>query len=339
MIQQAIQKLVEGLHLTEEEATAAMTVIMDGEATPAQIGAFITALRIKGETVDEIAGFAKVMREKADRITPTASPIVDTCGTGGDGANTFNISTTAAFVVAGAGAAVAKHGNRSVSSKCGSADVLEALGVRIDLDPETVRECIEQVGIGFLFAPRFHASMKHAIGPRREVGIRSVFNVLGPLTNPACAQAQVVGVYDSALTHPIAHVLSRLGVREAYVVHGLERLDEISISGETQISHLKDGTVETFRIRPEDAGLKTAKPEAMSGGDAQENAAIVRSVLKGESGPRRDVVLLNASAALVVAGIASDLAHGVTIAAEAIDSGRAYEKLEALIDFTRSSAA
>lgn len=339
MIQEAIHKIVEGIHLSEEEAAAAMETIMDGEATPAQIGALITALRMKGETVDEITGFAKVMREKADRITPTATPIVDTCGTGGDGAQTFNISTTAAFVVAGAGAAVAKHGNRSVSSKCGSADVLEALGVRIDLEPLAVQECIEQVGIGFLFAPRFHASMRHAIGPRREVGIRSVFNVLGPLTNPACAQAQVVGVYDPALTHPLAHVLSRLGVQEAYVVHGLERLDEISISGETQISHLKDGSVTTFRIRPEDAGLRSAEPQAVVGGDAQENAAIVRSILKGESGPRRDVVLLNASAALVVAGLASDLAEGVAMAADSIDSGRALEKLEALIDFTRSSAA
>lgn len=339
MIQQAIHKIVEGHHLTEAEAGAAMEAIMSGQATPAQIGALITALRMKGETVDEIAGFARVMREKADRITPTAAPIVDTCGTGGDGAHTFNISTTAAFVVAAAGAAVAKHGNRSVSSKCGSADVLEALGVRIDLEPEAVRQCIEQVGIGFLFAPRFHASMRHAIGPRREVGIRSVFNLLGPLTNPASAHAQVVGVYDPALTHPLAHVLSRLGVREAYVVHGLERIDEISISGETQVSHLKDGTVTTFRIRPEDAGLQTADQRAMSGGDAQENAAIVRSILKGESGPRRDVVLLNASAALVVAGLASDLKEGVAMAADAIDSGRAHEKLEALIDFTRSSAA
>lgn len=339
MIQQAIQKIVDGLHLTEQEAAAAMNVIMDGEATPAQIGAFITTLRIKGETVDEIVGCARVMREKANRITPAVTPLVDTCGTGGDGANTFNISTTAAFVVSAAGAAVAKHGNRSVSSRCGSADVLEALGVRIDLPPQAVRECIEQVGIGFLFAPQFHASMKHAVGPRKEVGIRSVFNVLGPLTNPACAHTQVVGVYDPALTHPLAEVLARLGVREAYVVHGLERLDEISISGETQVSHLKDGKVATFRIRPEDAGLKPAEPGAVRGGDAQENAEIVRSILRGQPGPKRDVVLLNAAAALVVSGIAADLAQGVALAAEAIDDGRAYDKLQALIEFTRSRAA
>lgn len=339
MIQQAIQKVVEGFHLTEEEAAAAMKVIMDGEATPAQIGAFITALRIKGETVDEITGCARVMREKANRIAPAAAPLVDTCGTGGDGANTFNISTAAAFVVAAAGAAVAKHGNRSVSSKCGSADVLEALGVRIDLEPQAVEECIEEVGIGFLFAPLFHQSMRHAVGPRKELGIRSVFNVLGPLTNPASAQAQVVGVYDPALTQPIAQVLARLGVREAYVVHGLERLDEISICGETQVSHLKEGQVTTFRLRPEDAGLEAAAPGAIRGGDAQENAEIVRSILKGQRGPQRDVVVLNASAALVVAGLARDLAQGVAIAQEAIDDGRAYAKLQALIEFTRSRAA
>src|SRR5690606_27890814 len=257
MIQEAIRKAVEGVHLTEDEAAAAMEAIMEGEATPAQIAAFITALRIKGETVDEIAGCAREMRETAAKITPRRTPLVDTCGTGGDGANTFNISTAAAFVAAAAGAAVAKHGNRSVSSRCGSADVLEALGVRIDLTPDAVRECIDQVGIGFLFAPLFHSSMRHAVGPRKEIGIRSVFNVLGPLTNPASAQVQVVGVYDAALTEPLARVLGRLSVREAYVVHGQPRLDEISISGETQVSHLKDGEVHTFRIRPEDAGLKT----------------------------------------------------------------------------------
>nr|MBO2483580.1 anthranilate phosphoribosyltransferase [Bacillota bacterium] len=339
MIQEAIRKAVEGVHLTEDEAAAAMEAIMEGEATPAQIAAFITALRIKGETVDEIAGCARVMREKAAKITPRRTPLVDTCGTGGDGANTFNISTAAAFVAAAAGAAVAKHGNRSVSSRCGSADVLEALGVRIDLTPDAVRECIDQVGIGFLFAPLFHSSMRHAVGPRKEIGIRSVFNVLGPLTNPASAQVQVVGVYDAALTEPLARVLGRLSVREAYVVHGQPRLDEISISGETQVSHLKDGEVHTFRIRPEDAGLKTWPAETIAGGDAQHNAAIIRSVLKGKEGPQRDVVLLNAAAALLVAGLAKDLMDGVARAAESIDRGRAYEKLEALIEFTRSRAA
>ena len=339
MIQEAIRKAVEGVHLTEDEAAAAMEAIMEGEATPAQIAAFITALRIKGETVDEIAGCARVMREKAAKITPRRTPLVDTCGTGGDGANTFNISTAAAFVAAAAGVPVAKHGNRSVSSRCGSADVLEALGVRIDLTPDAVRECIDQVGIGFLFAPLFHSSMRHAVGPRKEIGIRSVFNVLGPLTNPASAQVQVVGVYDAALTEPLARVLGRLSVREAYVVHGQPRLDEISISGETQVSHLKDGEVHTFRIRPEDAGLKTWPAETIAGGDAQHNAAIIRSVLKGKEGPQRDVVLLNAAAALLVAGLAKDLMDGVARAAESIDRGRAYEKLEALIEFTRSRAA
>ena len=339
MLREAIALLVEGRHLTQEQARRAMQSIMAGEATPAQIGSFVTAMRMKGETVDEITGCAEAMREHAARIQPDVGMLVDTCGTGGDAAGTFNISTAAAFVVAGAGVPVAKHGNRSVSSKCGSADVLESLGVQIDLPPEAVRACIEQVGIGFLFAPRFHASMKHAAGPRRELGIRTLFNVLGPLTNPASAKAQVVGVYDPALTEPLARVLGRLGVGQAFVVHGLDRLDEISVTGETQISHLKEGRVETYRFHPSQVGIPTAPVTAIRGGDAGENATIVRAVLGGERSPRRDIVLMNAAAALVCAGAAGDLTEGIRLAAESIDSGEAAKKLAALVEFTRSAAA
>lgn len=339
MIQEAIRKVVERQDLSEAEAKAAMEQIMAGEATPAQIAAFMTALRMKGETVDEISGCAQAMRERAVRISPRVERLVDTCGTGGDGAKTFNISTAAAFVVAGGGVAVAKHGNRSVSSLCGSADVLEALGVHIDLAPEAVEACIEQVGIGFLFAPRFHASMRHAAGPRREVGVRTIFNLLGPLTNPASARFQLLGVYDRSLTEPIARVLHRLGVEEAFVVHGLDRLDEISITGETQISHLKGGEVTTFVLHPGDVGLKPAGPGEIAGGDAQQNAEIVRRVLSGEGGPRRDIVLLNAGAALVAAGAARDLEDGVSLAARVVDERKALEKLEALVEFTHEAAA
>lgn len=339
MIQEAIRKVVERQDLSEAEAKAAMEQIMAGEATPAQIAAFMTALRMKGETVDEISGCAQAMRERAVRISPRVERLVDTCGTGGDGAKTFNISTAAAFVVAGGGVAVAKHGNRSVSSLCGSADVLEALGVHIDLAPEAVEACIEQVGIGFLFAPRFHASMRHAAGPRREVGVRTIFNLLGPLTNPASARFQLLGVYDRSLTEPIARVLHRLGVEEAFVVHGLDRLDEISITGETQISHLKGGEVTTFVLHPGDVGLKPAGPGEIAGGDAQQNAEIVRRVLSGEGGPRRDIVLLNAGAAFVAAGAARDLEDGVSLAARVVDERKALEKLEALVEFTHEAAA
>lgn len=339
MIRHAIAKVTEKEHLTEAEAMNAMNSIMAGEATPSQIAAFITGLRMKGETVDEITGCAKAMRARAQRIQPKAETLIDTCGTGGDGANTFNISTAAAFVVAGAGVSVAKHGNRSVSSKCGSADVLEALGVTIDLPPKTVEACIDEVGIGFLFAPRFHLSMKHAVKPRQELGIRTIFNVLGPLTNPATAQVQVVGVYDASLTEPLAHVLGRLGVREAYIVHGLDRLDEMTISGKTQISHLKNGSVSTYTVQPEDAGLRQGNKEALVGGNAMENAQIIIGILQGEHGPRRDIVLFNASAALVVAGKASDLSEGVRLASESIDSGAALETLKRLKDFTSEAVA
>lgn len=338
MIREAIAKAVDGLNLTEAEARATMDQIMNGDATPSQIAAFITALRMKGESVDEIVGCAQAMRAKAHRIRPRSATVVDTCGTGGDGANTFNISTAAAFVAAGAGCAVAKHGNRSVSSRCGSADVLEALGIKIDLAPAQVEQCIDEIGIGFMFAPLFHGAMRHAIHPRREIGIRTVFNVLGPLTNPAGAHVQVVGVYDARLTPIVAEVLGRLGINEAWVVHGLDRIDEISISDRTQVSHLIDGRVDTFLIAPEDVGLQRADHTAIKGGEVSENVRVVSAVLSGEKGPHRDVVVLNAAAALVVGKQAESLREAVQMAGEAIDSGRAQAKLDSLREYTRSCA-
>jgi anthranilate phosphoribosyltransferase len=331
-IQTAIGKLIERRDLTEAEAEAAMKCLMSGEATQAQIGSFLTALRMKGETIGEITALARVMREFAARITPKVNDIlVDTCGTGGDRIKTFNISTAAMFVAAGAGLVIAKHGNRSVTSKAGSADVVEAMGARIDLPPDEVKRCIETVGIGFMFAPRFHGAMKHAIGPRREMGIRTVFNILGPLTNPASAQAQVMGVFDGELTEKLARVLGKLGCKRAMVVHGLDGLDEISTLGETQISELKNGEVETYKIRPEVVGIERTSAEAIAGKDLVENVQMLIRVLRGERGPRRDIVLLNAAAAIVVGGKAHDLREGLTMAADAIDSGRAYEKVFQLV--------
>ena len=330
MIQQAISKVVEGQDLTESEAVQVMETIMSGEATPAQIGSFITALRMKGETIEEIAGCAQVMREKATRI-PTRHPfVVDTCGTGGDGAHTFNISTVAAFVVAGAGVPVAKHGNRSVSSKCGSADVLRELGVNVEADTTTVSRCLDEVGIGFLFAPMLHSAMKYAIGPRREIGIRTIFNVLGPLTNPAGAQAQVLGVYHADLVEPLARVLQHLGSHAAFVVHGDDGLDEITTTTTTYVSELRDNMVRSYTLDPAEYGISYAAAEDLRGGDASENAQIALDILQGETGPRRDVVLLNAAAALIVAGKANDLRDGIQMAAESIDSGAALQKLHAL---------
>jgi anthranilate phosphoribosyltransferase len=348
MLKTAIQKLVDGKDLGEEEMEAAMDVIMSGEATPAQIGAFITALRLKGETIEEIAGAARVMRRKATRIAVDNSmvsmdrddinldleTIVDTCGTGGDSTNTFNVSTTTAFVVAGCGLRVAKHGNRSVSSLCGSADVIENLGVNLDVSPTVVEECLSRVGIGFLFAPALHGAMKYAIGPRKEIGIRSIFNILGPLTNPAGANVQVLGVYDKKLTPVLAEVLNRLGSRSAFVVHGEDSLDEISITGRTFVSELKNKQVSTYTIEPEDFGLSRATIDEIKGGNADENAQIVLGVLQGEAGARRDIVLLNAAAALVAAGRADDFTEGIKQAAEAIDSGASMKKLEALKEIT-----
>ena len=290
---------------------------------------------MKGETVEEITASARVMREFATRISPKVDDVlVDTCGTGGDKIKTFNISTAAMFVAAGAGVRIAKHGNRSVTSKAGSADVVEALGVRIDLSPEEVERCIESVGIGFMFAPRFHAAMKHAIDPRREMGIRTVFNILGPLTNPAGTQAQVVGVYNAELTEKLARVLGKLGCERAMVVHGMEGLDEISTLGGTQISELNNGEVRTYTIFPEDFGIERANPEAIAGKELEENVRMMLRVLHGERGPRRNIVLLNAAAAIVVGGKADGLCEGISIASASLDSGRAYEKMVQLVEAT-----
>ncbi len=336
MIQEAISKVVEGRHLTESEAVQAMESIMSGGATPAQIGSFITALRMKGETIGEITGCARVMREKATRI-PTQHPlVVDTCGTGGDGAHTFNISTVAAFVVAGAGVPVAKHGNRSISSKCGSADVLRELGVDIEADVDTVSRCIDEVGIGFMFAPLLHSAMKYAIGPRREIGIRTIFNALGPLTNPAGAQAQVLGVYSAELVEPLAQVLQRLGSKAAFTVHGNDGLDEITTTTTTQVSELREGNIQSYVLDPREYGISLVDPDELKGGDAAENARIALDVLQGEKGPQRDIVLLNAAAALVVGGKAGDLGHGIDVAAKVIDAGDALQKLVALKEMSNA---
>ena len=351
MLKQAIQKVVDRSNLSEKEMEDAMEVIMSGQATPSQIGAFITALRMKGETVEEITGAARVMRQKAtpiridnslvsidrDDINLDLETIVDTCGTGGDGTNTFNVSTTTAFVVAGCGLRVAKHGNRSVSSRCGSADVIESMGVNLDVPTDVVEKCLNEVGIGFLYAPALHSAMKHAIGPRKEIGIRTIFNILGPLTNPAGANVQVLGVYKKELTPVLAEVLGGLGSKSAFVVYGEGSYDEISIIGKTQVSELKDGQVSTYDIEPGDFGLATASPDDIRGGDARENAGIVLSVLKGEPGARRDMVLLNAAAALVAAGRATGFPDGIKQAAEAIDSGHALEKLEGMKKITNES--
>ncbi len=330
-IQEAIQTLVERHDLTRQQARDVMDVVMSGQATDAQIGAFLIALRCKGETADEVAGCAQAMRDKAVRVTTRRAPVIDTCGTGGDGARTFNISTAVAFVAAGAGACVAKHGNRAVSSACGSADVLEALGVRIDAPPERVSLCLDEAGIGFLFAPLMHGAMKHAIGPRRQIGTRTVFNVLGPLTNPAQADRQLLGVYALELTTRLAGVLGQLGSQRALVVHGHDGLDEITLTGPTQVSELCAGEVRTYEIAPEEFGMACVPGAALQGGTAAQNAAILRGVLDGEPGPARDVVLLNAAAALVVAGLASDLAGGLEQARESLDSRRARRALEALV--------
>lgn len=333
MIVEAIQHLVNGQDLSEQEAAQVMAEIMNGEATPAQIAAFLTALRIKGETIAEITGCARVMREKAHRIHTTHPNVVDTCGTGGDGSHTFNISTIAALVVAAAGVPVAKHGNRSVSSKCGSADLLRALGVNIELSPERVEACLAEVGIAFLFAPLLHGAMKFAIGPRREIAIRTIFNILGPLTNPAGAQAQLLGVYSAHLTEVLAGVLANLGSYHAFVVHGNDGLDEITLTGETKVTELKEKEIQTYQIIPEDFGLQRTTPEMLQGGDPETNARIALAILQGEKGPKRDVVLLNAGVALVAGGAANTIPEGIAKASEAIDSGAAMRILEALRSF------
>jgi anthranilate phosphoribosyltransferase len=337
ILKKAISDVVSRKDLSQAEISSVMEIIMEGEATPAQIGALLTGLRMKGETVDEITGAAKVMREKAVRIHVNLShgePLVDTCGTGGDGAQTFNVSTTAAFVVAGAGVKVAKHGNRSVSSRSGSADVLEALGINLALSPEDVARAVETIGMGFMFAPALHPAMKYAIGPRREIGIRTIFNVLGPLTNPAWANVQLLGVYDPVLTRPLAEVLGRLGSKRAWVVHGEGGLDELSLLGKSVVAQWDKNEVKEFVIRPEDAGLKPCKVEDLMGGDAEKNARILKDIISGEKGPKRDMVLLNAGAAIYLADRAESLKEGVLLAAESIDSMEAMKKLEALKAFS-----
>ena len=335
MIREAIALIVSGRSLTMEEAASVMEEIMQGEVTPAQIGAFVTALRLKGETVDEIVGLAKTMRAKTIPVT-IAEPVVDTCGTGGDGLHTFNISTAAAFVATGAGLKVAKHGNRAMSSQCGSADVLEALGVRIDLNAELVQRCLKEVGIGFMFAPSFHPAMKYAAAPRREIGIRTVFNILGPLTNPADAKAQVLGVADELLVEKLALVLQRLGSHHALLVHGEDGLDEITITGKTRVCELKDNHINHYFLSPEDFGLPRASLSSLKGGSVNENAALLRSILAGAPVPQRDVVLLNAAAGLLVGDRVETLEPGVALAKEVIDSGQALAKLEQLIEFSQS---
>ncbi|MRR15998.1 MAG: anthranilate phosphoribosyltransferase [Deltaproteobacteria bacterium] len=336
MIKEAIDKAVRRIDLPEAEMMAAMEEIMGGEATPAQIGSFITALRMKGETVEEVTGAARIMRQKATRVNACATTVVDTCGTGGDKLNTFNISTTAAFVVAAAGITVAKHGNRAVSSACGSADVLEALGVNISVDQEIVEECIQQIGIGFLFAPRLHGAMKYAIGPRREIGIRTIFNMLGPLTNPAGATAQLLGVYDPRLTEMFADVLKNMGTKRAFIVHGSDGLDEVTVTGETRVAELNDGVIRTYNIHPGDYTGKIYPLDALRGGDPGVNAQITRDVLTGKPGAPRDVVVMNAALAIVASEKAPDIREGVKVAADCIDSGRAVKKLQALIEMSNS---
>jgi anthranilate phosphoribosyltransferase len=344
MIREAIHQLLEGESLTALQAEGVMDQVMSGEATPAQIAGFLVALRVKGETVDEITGCARAMRRAAVRVPRRRPYVIDTCGTGGDYAGTFNISTATAFVVAGAGLGVAKHGNRSVSSRSGSADVLEALGVSLELTPDQVGQAVDEIGIGFLFAPKLHPAMRYAIGPRRELGVRTVFNVLGPLTNPAGAEVQLLGVYDPALTEALAHVLQDLGSRAACVVHGHGGLDELTTTGPNRISHfgigVADGQVVTETLQPQDLGFALAAPEDLTGGDPTQNAVVLREVLSGtDRGPRRDVVLLNAAAALWVGGAAPELPGGVALAAQSIDSGAALRCLEALIGFSQRLAA
>lgn len=337
MFQDYLKKIIQRQDLQEAEMGEVMTEIMSGNVTDAQIGAFMGALSTKGETFAELAGAARAMRRKATRIQLAADPVVDTCGTGGDRSNTFNISTTAAFVVAGCGVTVAKHGNRSVSSQCGSADVLEALGVRLDIVPELVEEAVQTVGIGFLFAPLFHGAMKHAAKARKEVGIRSIFNMLGPLTNPAGANCQLLGVFAPELTEMFAQALKLLGARRAFVVHGHDGLDEISICAPTRVSELNDGIIRTFDVTPEQLLGKSADPKDLVGGDPAMNADIARRIFSGEKGPRRDVVVVNAGAALVAAGVARDFSEGIRMAEGSIDKGEAQGKLDALVRFTREN--
>ncbi len=336
MIREAIAKLVDQKPLTHDEAHATLREIMSGEATPAQIASFITALRIRGETPEVIAGSARAMREKLTAIHTPSGVVVDTCGTGGDGLHTFNISTTAAFVVAGAGVVVAKHGNRSVSSKSGSADVLEALGINIGAPPEVMERCLREVGIAFLFAPSLHPAMKHAIGPRREIGIRTIFNILGPLANPAGARFGVLGVYHRDLVPSLARAASALDAEHLFVVHGHDGLDEITTTTTTTVAEVRGSRVELSELDPGDLGIPKARPTDLTGGDPAFNAQIVHAILAGRPGPQRDIVLLNAAAAIVAGGKARDLADGLAVAARSVDGGAARGKLDQLIAATRA---
>ena len=335
MIRETIAKLVENKPLTHDEAHATLREIMAGEATPAQIAAFITALRIRGETPEVIAGSARAMREKYTAVHTPDGLVVDTCGTGGDGAHTFNISTTAALVTAGAGVVVAKHGNRSVSSKSGSADVLEALGINIGVSSDVMERCLREIGIAFLFAPSLHPAMKHAIGPRREIGIRTIFNILGPLSNPAGARHGVLGVYHRSLVPTLAQAASALDVQHLFVVHGHDGLDEITTTTTSSVAVVRGPKVELLELDPRDYGLPLAQPADLAGGDPAFNAQIIREILAGQKGPKRDITLLNAAAAIVAGGKANDLKEGLALAAQSIDSGAAQAKLEQLVSATR----
>ena len=334
MIKDAIAKLADRMSLTEKEAEEVMGEIMDGAAKPAQIAAYLMGLRLKGETADEIAGSVRAMRARAVRIPVGDPKVVDTCGTGGDGAHTFNNSTTTAFVVAGAGLTVAKHGNTAVSSKSGSADLLSALGVNIDLPTERVADCVNDIGIGFLFAPLYHGAMKHCAGPRHEMGIRTMLNILGPLTNPAGATIQVVGVFDRKLTELVGKVLVQLGSRHCFVVHGMDGLDEISLTDRTMVSEGKQGVLSSYVLDPQEFGLARVRLKDLAGGHPPENAQITREILQGRKGPKRDVVCLNAAPALVAGGKAKSLQEGFRLAAQSIDSGAAADKLERLVAYT-----
>ena len=336
MFQAALHSVIDGNDLTENEMVLAMTEIMEGKVTDSQLAAFLTALHIKGETIAEIVGAALVMRSKAEKLNIKATPLVDTCGTGGDKSDTFNISTASALVAAGAGVNIAKHGNRAVSSRSGSADVLKCLGVNLEADLPTVKRCVEKVGIGFLFAPLMHKAMKHAAGVRKELGFRTIFNVLGPLTNPANAEAQVLGVFDAKWVEPLAEVLAVLGCSHALVVHGEDGLDEITLTGNSHIAELKKGKVKSYKLDPDELGLEICFSEDIKGGTPEENAAIIEGILKGEKGPKRDIVLLNSAAAIYVAGIAKSMEQGVECAIESIDSGKARAKLEDLCKISNS---
>jgi anthranilate phosphoribosyltransferase len=327
-----LEKIMAGTNLDQDETATAFELIMSGEATSAQIAAFIVALRMKGETSEEIAGAAATMRRHAVFIDPAGLPVVDTCGTGGDSTSTFNISTTAAFVVAGAGVPVAKHGNRAISSKSGSADLLMALGVNIEITPDVVEECIQEAGIGFLYAPKLHPAMKHAMGPRRELGVRTVFNMLGPLTNPSGAKYQIIGVFSPELTEPFAQVLKLLGSKRAFIVHGNDGMDELTTTTSSRVSELKaDGAIQTYELDPSTIIEDLPSLEELAGGTPEENASITKAILSGEKGPKRDIVCLNAAAAIFAGGKADSLKDGFAAAEKSIDDGQALDKLEKLI--------